>query len=112
MNIQNTAQATAYFDITNLQQMAELAKSKKDADSKTSLEFAAKQFESLFIQMLFSQMRETEQAFKSDLLDNSDSEFYQEMYDTQLALNMSENNGIGLKEVILSQLKQTQSNEK
>jgi flagellar protein FlgJ len=62
----------------------------------------ARQFESLFMQMMVKQMRQA--GFGGGILDSDRSRFYQEMYDQQLSLHLSEQGGMGLSQVLRRQL--------
>ncbi len=66
----------------------------------------AKQFESLFLQEMLKNMRKANQHFESSLMHSDSGDFYQEMYDKQIALNMANGNGLGLADVIYRQLSQ------
>jgi peptidoglycan hydrolase FlgJ len=94
----NSVSAPIY---TDFQGMAEL-KARAHADAKGSLDKVARQFESLFTQMMLKSMRQAK--LGDGLMDSDQTKFYQEMYDQQLALHLSESGGIGLTEVIKSQL--------
>lgn len=81
-----------------------LAKLKNEArnHSQEAIKEVAKQFESVFLNMVLKSMR---QAKLSDgLLDNDQSEFYRQMYDQQLALHLSGEPGIGLADLMARQL--------
>lgn len=88
-----------------------LAKLKAQArkDSPQALEGVAKQFEAVFLQMALKSMRDASTG--DSLFDNDSSLFYREMYDKQLALHLSNNSKIGLAELIVKQLGDTQSPE-
>lgn len=94
----NNVSASIY---TDFQGVAEL-KARARADAKGSLDQVARQFESLFTQMMLKSMRQAK--LGEGLMDNDQTKFYQEMYDQQLAVHLSEGSGIGLAEVIKSQL--------
>jgi len=64
---------------------------------------AAQQFEALFLNMLLKSMREATP--KEGLFDNSNTELYSGMLDSQLAQNMSKGKGIGLAEMMLRQMR-------
>jgi flagellar protein FlgJ len=97
----NSATATTAAIYTDFQGVAEL-KARARADAKGSLDQVARQFESLFTQMMLKSMRQAKLA--EGIMDNDQTEFYQEMYDQQLAVHLSESGGIGLAEVIKQQL--------
>lgn len=83
-----------------------LAKLRADArhgkDKAATLDEVAKQFESLFIRMVVKQMRKT--SLGDGLFDSKQSEFYRDMYDQQLSVNMAETGGLGLAPAIKRQL--------
>ncbi len=70
-----------------------------------ALKEAAKQFESLFTQMMLKSMREANKGFGDDPLFGSDqADFYQSMFDDQIAAQMSKGKGLGLAEMLTRQL--------
>lgn len=69
-----------------------------------ALEEAARQFSSIFLHMALKSMREA--SFGGGILDSQQSEFYRDMFDQQIALDLSEGEGFGLTEVIVNQLSQ------
>lgn len=71
-------------------------------DPNQGVKAAAKQFEALFLNQMLKSMRAA--TVKSDLLDNSTTDFYTEMLDTQLAQNMA-GKGLGLAQRIESQMR-------
>jgi flagellar rod assembly protein/muramidase FlgJ len=73
-------------------------------DSPETLRAVAKQFESLFARMLIKSMRET--SFGDGLMDSEQSEFYRDMFDQQLAVELSEGKGLGLADMLVRQLAQ------
>ena len=63
----------------------------------------AKQFEALFVQMMLKSMREA--TGTNPLFDSQQTSIYRDMYDKQLALNISEKGkGIGLADMLMKQL--------
>ncbi len=100
LNVENAA---IYTDFNSL------AKLKNEAKEKTpdAIKEVAKQFESIFVGMVLKSMRQAKLA--DGILDNSQSDFYRDMYDQQLSIHLSGNNGIGLAEVIERQLSPDQS---
>lgn len=81
-----------------------LAKLKVQAkkESPETLAKVAKQFEALFLQMLLKNMRAASSG--DQLFDSDSSLFYRDMYDKQLALDLSKNSKIGLADLIVKQL--------
>lgn len=76
-------------------------KSKNDPES---LRQVAKEFEALFLQMALKSMRDANKAFKSELSAAGDMEHYEEMYDQQLALHLSQSGNMGLADAIVRQM--------
>jgi flagellar protein FlgJ len=75
------------------------------AQAPTALKEAARQFESLFTQMLLKSMREANKSFGEDSLFGSDqADMYQDMFDDQIALQMSKGKGLGLADMLVRQL--------
>lgn len=88
-----------------------LAELRLDArqNSPESLGEVAKQFESLFVQMMVKSMRDA--TLKGGLLESNSLDTYEQMYDQQLSLELAKHGGVGLAEVIVRQFEgQVQSN--
>ena len=90
--------AQVYTDFQGLTALRAQAREDQDA----ALDDVARQFESIFVQMMLKSMRDA--SFGGGLMDNKQSEFYREMYDKQIAMDLSKNQGLGLAEVIKRQL--------
>jgi flagellar protein FlgJ len=77
---------------------------KKDvkADDPKAIRAAAQQFESLFTTMMLKSMREAK--LGDALGDDQQSSIYQDMYDQQIALKMSQGKGLGLADMLVQQL--------
>jgi flagellar protein FlgJ len=88
-----------------------LAALHKDAKAQdpAALKAAAKQFESLFTQMLLKSMREATKSTTGDsMFGGSDqTEFYQGMFDDQMAMHLSQGRGLGLADMLVQQLTQS-----
>lgn len=67
----------------------------------------ARQFEALFVQMMLRSMRQA--SFKSELFDNQQTRMMQSLQDEQTALQMSEQRGLGLAEVLLAQMQRVRA---
>lgn len=90
--------ASFYADFGALSSLQRQVKQK----DPQALREAARQFESLFTAMMLKSMR---QAKLGDELGESDeSDMYQEMYDQQLAVQMSQGKGLGLADMLVRQL--------
>jgi flagellar protein FlgJ len=92
--------ATASF-YTDFQGLARL-RNAAQAQSPDAIEETARQFEGMFIQMMLKAMRET--LPRDGMLDSQQVNFYQEMYDKQISLELARNKGIGLAEALYRQL--------
>jgi peptidoglycan hydrolase FlgJ len=84
---------------------------KKGAREKSpeAIKQVAKQFESLFVQMMLKSMRDT--VPENELFGSKAGKMYQEMYDKQLSMHISNGKGIGLASTIERQLGGTPENE-
>ena len=76
------------------------------AQAPTALKEAARQFESLFTQMLLKSMREANKSFGDSMFESEQTEFYQDMFDDQMAVHMSQGKGLGLADMLVRQLQQ------
>lgn len=74
-------------------------------DQPAAIREAARQFESLFTNMLLKSMREAN--LGEGLGDSEQTKFYQDMFDQQLAVQMSQGKGLGLAERLVQQLQRT-----
>lgn len=101
----NTDTAKFYSDFSGLTALKAQARN----DQGQAVEEVAQQFESLFIQMMLKSMRDA--SFGGGLMDGKQMETYQDMYDKQISLHLSENGGIGLASSIVGQLRQGESAE-
>jgi flagellar protein FlgJ len=81
-------------------------KSEAKAQNPAALKEVARQFESLFTQMLLKSMREANKSLSNgDSLFGSDqADFYQDMFDQQMAVHLSQGEGLGLADVLVRQL--------
>jgi flagellar protein FlgJ len=79
-------------------------KSDAKAQAPAALKEAAKQFESLFTQMLLKSMREANQSFGDSMFGGEQGQFYQEMFDDQIAMQLSKGKGLGLADMLIRQL--------
>ncbi len=94
---------------TNIQGLVQLrAQAKRDPNA--AKKEVAKQFESIFIQMVLRSMREANKPLASDLMGGENMDFYQEMFDKQLSLSLS-NRGIGLAQMIEANLNERESGQ-
>jgi peptidoglycan hydrolase FlgJ len=72
-------------------------------DENATLPAVAKQFEAMFTQMMLKSMREAN--FGDPLFDSQTGDEWQDMYDQQLSLNLSQHgNGLGIANMLVRQL--------
>lgn len=95
--------ANIYLDSNSLSDLKRLA----DGQSDQAIKQVAQQFEALFMQQLLKSMRDAE--LSPGILDSDQSRLYTDLYDKQLALNMSAGKGIGLADSLYQQLKLSQA---
>ncbi|KPJ92055.1 MAG: hypothetical protein AMJ53_10155 [Gammaproteobacteria bacterium SG8_11] len=90
--------ASVYTDLHGLDQL----KHKLKGDSVDDLRVVAQQFEAIFIQQMLKTMRDA--SLSEGLFDSNASDFYVDMLDKQMSLNLSAGKGIGLADIIVQQL--------
>ena len=91
----------SYHDLKSLNRLRELGQK----DKSSALAAAARQFESHFLKTLIKSMREANEALgENELFDSENADFYQEMYDEQLAATLSSKNSLGLADLMIKQL--------
>lgn len=72
------------------------------SDPAEALRPVARQFESVFLQMMLKSMRAA--VPEGGLFDSQDSAVYRDMFDNQMAVNLAEQGGVGLADVMVRQL--------
>ncbi len=82
-------------------------RTKAKQESPEALYAVAKQFESLFLQMMLKSMRDA--TIESDLLDTQKTNFYSDIYDQKLSVQLANQSGIGLADLIVGQLSNNHS---
>lgn len=98
------------FNYHDFKAMKSLNQATRDQSDK-NIEVVAKQMESVFLQMVVKSMRDANKAFESDMFSGQSTDFYNDMYDQQITLSLSQGEGIGLAKVIASQLKMSQAKQ-
>lgn len=96
--MQSSTVTPNYTDFNGLQSLRTDARN----DPRATLGKVAKQFEGLFIQMMMKSMRDA--SMGDPIFDSDQSKFYREMFDQQVALDLSEAKGIGLADALVRQL--------
>lgn len=100
-----TAPINASFDFAGLAALRSEATKSEDV---ATLKQAAKQFESLFTQMMLKSMRDANRSFsEGSMFSSSQSDFYQDMFDDQISMELSKGKGLGLADVLVRQLAQS-----
>jgi len=98
-DVRQAQQAAAYTDLNSLQKI------KSEGNKDVALQKVAKQFESMFVSMLFKGMRQANAVFEKGNMGHSNAEkMYRDMHDQQLALELSTNGSLGLTDLIVRQL--------
>lgn len=106
--------ADAYTDLSSLNAIRDLGRE----DKNQALEKIATQFESMMVRMMMKSMRAANEVFEEGSYFSSHAgDMYQEMYDDQLALSLSqgdgsEGKGFGIAEVMIRQLQARFGSEK
>ncbi len=92
-----------YTDISSLNAI----KATGREDTAAGMKKVAKQFESLFINMMLKTMRESNKVFsEGNYLSSNELEIHQQNFDNQLSLHLSSGSGIGLADNLYKQLMQ------
>jgi flagellar protein FlgJ len=79
-----------------------LAALKKDPNSPAALHAVAQQVDALFLQMMLKSMRDANAAAGTG--DSNEMGMYQDMFDKQIALNMSQHQDLGLGSLLTRQI--------
>ena len=99
--MEKLSSASNFLDLGGLDSLRSQARK----DEKGALKEAAQQFEGIFIQMLMKSMRDANAAFKSDSPMNSETtEFFEQMRDQQMSVDLSNKGMLGLAELMVQQL--------
>ena len=94
----DTAKANVYSDFSGLADLRRQAGS----DPQKAAKEVAQQFESIFVSMMVKSMRDT--LPKDGLFSSNQMDAYQDMFDKQMAVDLSSKGGIGLAEIIERQI--------
>lgn len=94
-----------YTDLQGLEGIRRRA----DENPEETLRFAAQQFEALFLQMMLKSARDAK--VDEGLFDSEQTDFYQDLHDKQMAINLAQGKGIGIAELLVQQLRRDQGME-
>lgn len=86
---------------TDFQALSSLRSEARNAPGE-ALDEVASQFESLFVQMMLKSMRDA--TIDGGLFDSNSMDIYQQMFDQQVSLDISQRGGVGLAETLVDQL--------
>ncbi len=90
-----------YADFTALANL----KTSAQKDPEAALKKVAQEFESIFINMMLKNMRQSNEAIGSDLFSSNESKQYQEMLDSQMSQSLSKSGGMGIADALMRQLR-------
>lgn len=93
---------------TNMSGFAGL-RSAAQKDQTSALPAVAKQFESIFTQMMLKSMRDASSAMGDDIMGSQATDAYRDMFDKQLSVTLSQGKGIGIADMLIRQLGGTAS---
>jgi peptidoglycan hydrolase FlgJ len=91
----DTSAATTYTDVNGL------AALKRDPNSPEAISAVAQQVEALFLQMMLKSMRD---ATAAEQTDSNEMGMYQDMFDKQVALSISQHADLGIGRLLKRQL--------
>ncbi len=98
-------------DISSLDSLRKKAVEGKDGEQE-ALRAAARQFESIFTNMMLKSMRDANQGFESNFMDSQNEKFYRQMLDEQMVSELSASGSMGLADMIVKQLTAAQGSDK
>ncbi|MCL1125453.1 flagellar assembly peptidoglycan hydrolase FlgJ [Shewanella surugensis] len=95
------AEAAHFLDLGSFDSL----RARAQQDDSSVLKEVAQQFEGIFVQMLMKSMRDANAVFESDSPMNSQyTQFYEQMHDQQMSLNLSSQGMLGLADLMVQQL--------
>ena len=93
----DTSAANTYTDTNGL------AALKRDPNSEQSIKAVAQQVEAMFLQMMLKSMRDANIGDGSSGTDSNEMSMYQDMFDKQIALTMSQHEDLGIAALLRRQ---------
>ncbi|MDF3982112.1 flagellar assembly peptidoglycan hydrolase FlgJ [Luteibacter sp. PPL554] len=79
-------------------------KSAAQKNANAALPAVAKQFESIFTQMMLKSMRDASASMGDDIMGSQAGDTYRQMFDQQLSVTLSQGRGIGIADMLIRQL--------
>jgi flagellar protein FlgJ len=105
---QANSSSDSYTDLSSLNAIRDLGRQ----DKNQALGEVAKQFESMMVRMMMKSMRQANEVFaEGNMLSSHEGDMYQQMFDDQMALNLTQGQGFGIAEVMVRQLQQRYGDE-
>lgn len=99
---------SSYMDMSSLNQLREAGVDKDQAKKQEALLKAAKQLESVFMDMVMKSMRQADAVFaEGNMLESQEGSVFRDMLDKQYSMAMTSNSKFGLAESIARQLDPT-----
>ncbi|PSW03536.1 rod-binding protein [Photobacterium lipolyticum] len=101
--IDNDNNPALYNDLTSIQNI------KANTDKQEALEQAAGQFEAVFLQTVLKHMRQASDAMQDEedgVFNSRQQKFYRSMHDSQIAVEMSHKQSLGIADMLVKQLGQ------
>jgi flagellar protein FlgJ len=92
--------AKSYLDFAGLGQL----KAKASADQAGAAQEVGRQFEAMFVQMIFKSVRDANATMKSDLMGSSSVDTFEQMYHDELSQVMSQKGVFGLGDWLAEQV--------
>lgn len=93
-------------NVNDISQFTELRASAR-AQDPAALKAAAKQFEAMFIKQILKSANEAK--IGTDLMGGDQTDFYQDMFNNQIAQTISQGRGLGIADLLVRQLQQSKS---
>jgi flagellar protein FlgJ len=98
--IDTSSPVKSYFDMSGLNNLKAQARSDGDAAAKD----VGKQFEAMFLQMVFKSMREANEPMKSGLMSSAGLDAFEQMFHEEISQAMSQNGAIGMGDWLANQV--------
>lgn len=109
--MQSLSQTQTIDHFTDLAGMESLSARARQYDPE-ALKETARQFESMLLNLMLKNMRQAGSVFaEGNMFDSSETRMYQDMFDQQISLSLSQSGGIGLAEIIEKQLQKNWPND-
>jgi len=102
--INNSQDIGFIHDIASLDKLRKQAVGGDESSEKAALTAAARQFESIFTNMMLKSMRDANSGFKSEMFNSQNEDFYRQMLDEQMTSELSSSGSLGLADMIVAQL--------